>query len=360
MWRSRSVNTFLNICIVTGFILLVYYAFLTQDSINHRKHLRRIVRKDTQNIGVLTSFPRKTKEYNIWLVFTKVTNVSTLSYKFRDLIHNLLNVSSVPLKFNIIVDKVSQGIAENQIADVLYGNKTIVYSFYDIEESAKKIQDIVEVMTPHFSSKPGTYYSDALFYISLGLYRIAPQNQDFAILLDCDLYFKKDIALLFNQFSNFKPSALFGLAPELTPVYRHILHMYKAKHNTTFGDFYHDSNILSKSIHPRGFQGYNSGVVLINLRAQRNSTEFLEIISNSTVQRMTAKYRFRGHLGDQDFYTLVGNEYPHLIQTINCKFNRQLCTWWRDHGYSNIFENYFKCNGDIVVLHGNCNTRIPK
>ncbi|KAG5890576.1 hypothetical protein JTB14_012704 [Gonioctena quinquepunctata] len=112
-------------------------------------------------------------------------------------------------------------------------------------------------------SHRGTYYSDALFYISLGLYRIAPLNQNIAILLDCDLYFKKDIGLLFNEFDT-----------------------------------------------------------------------------------------FRGHLGDQDFYTLVGNEYPHLIQTLNCKFNRQLCTWWRDHGYSNIFEHYFKCNHDIVVLHG--------
>uniref|UniRef100_A0A6P7GN63 Xyloside xylosyltransferase 1 n=1 Tax=Diabrotica virgifera virgifera TaxID=50390 RepID=A0A6P7GN63_DIAVI len=358
MWKLRT-NTFLNICIVVSLLFLFYYALLTQDVIKQRRQLRRNVRKDFGSIKFLPSASKKSKEYNIWLIFTKVTNVSTLSYKFRDLIHNLLNVSSVPLKFNIIVDKVSQGIAENQIADVIYGNKTLVYSFYDIEESAKKIQDIVEVMTPHFSSKPGTYYSDALFYISLGLYRIAPQSQHYAILLDCDLYFKKDISLLFNEFDRFKPGALFGLAPELTPVYRHILHMYKAKHNTTFGEYYHDNNI-SNDVHPRGFQGYNSGVVLINLAAQRKSLEFPKVISNGTVQAMTSKYRFRGHLGDQDFYTLVGYEYPHLIQTLNCGFNRQLCTWWRDHGYSNIFSNYFKCEHDIVVLHGNCNTRIPK
>lgn len=47
----------------------------------------------------------------------------------------------------------------------------------------------------------GTYYSDALFYISLGLYRIAPKSQQIAILLDCDLYFKKDVSLLFGQFA---------------------------------------------------------------------------------------------------------------------------------------------------------------
>ncbi|VEN38612.1 unnamed protein product [Callosobruchus maculatus] len=344
MWKIRT-NTFLNFLIVIALVILFYYACFTGDSINPQRSIRRSLRKDIRNLKYVTSALSNPKDYNVWLIFTKVTNVSTLSYKFRDLIHNLLTVSSVPLKFNIIVDRVSQGIAENQIADLLYGNRTLVYSFYDIDESARKIQDIVEVMTPYFSSKPGTYYSDALFYISLGLFRIAPQSQQHAVLLDCDL---------------FKPTALFGLAPELTPVYRHILHMYKAKHNTTFGDYYNTDAPTSNSIHPKGFQGYNSGVVLINLKAQRNSTEFPMIITNETVYRMTSKYRFRGHLGDQDFYTLVGYEYPHLIQTLNCGFNRQLCTWWRDHGYIKIFDKYFKCQHETVVLHGNCNTKIPK
>ncbi|CAG9859498.1 unnamed protein product [Phyllotreta striolata] len=359
MWKIRT-NTFLNICIVLSLFVLFYTAMLTNDTVKENRHVRKSLKKDS--IRFLPSInSKKSKEYNVWLIFTKVTNVSTLSYKFRDLLHNLLNVSSVPLKFNIIVDKVSQTIAENQITEVLlYGRKSLVYSFYDIEDCAKKIQDIVEVMTPHFSSKPGTYYSDALFYISLGLYRIAPLNQHYAILLDCDLYFKKDISLLFDEFAKFKSSALFGLAPELTPVYRHILHAYKSKHNTTFGEFYHDGGNSSNQSHPNGFQGYNTGVVLINLGAQRKSLEFPKVVSNESVQAMTTKYRFRGHLGDQDFYTLMGYEYPHLIQTLHCGFNRQLCTWWRDHGYSGIFSDYFKCSHDVIVLHGNCNTRIPK
>lgn len=52
----------------------------------------------------------------------------------------------------------------------------------------------------YFLNVLGTYYSDALFYLSLGLYKIAPANQDKAVMLDCDLYFKKDIALLFDEF----------------------------------------------------------------------------------------------------------------------------------------------------------------
>ncbi|XP_030761365.1 xyloside xylosyltransferase 1-like [Sitophilus oryzae] len=299
-------------------------------------------------------------DYNVWLIFTKVTNKSTLTFKFQNLISNLLNVSTVPLKFHIIVDEKSKTIAKYKLSEVVYSlNKSLVYTFYNVQDCSTKLSDIVNVMTPFFSSRPGTYFSDALFYISLGLYRIAPSSQKRGILLDCDLYFKKDIALLFDEFDRFKPTALYGLAPELTPVYRHILHMYKLKHNTTFGDYYCD-NSITEGIHPHGFQGYNSGVVLIDFEKQRESKQYLQMISRESIKNMTEKYRFRGHLGDQDFYTLLGYEHPDLIQTLNCGFNRQLCTWWKDHGYSDIFKHYFQCNHSIVVLHGNCNTRIPK
>lgn len=66
--------------------------------------------------------------------------------------------------------------------------------------------------------------------------------------------------------------------------------MYKAKHKTTFGEFYHKDNI-SSTVHPKGFQGYNSGVVLLNFNAQRKSLEFPKIIANETVYNLTSKYR---------------------------------------------------------------------
>lgn len=66
--------------------------------------------------------------------------------------------------------------------------------------------------------------------------------------------------------------------------------MYKAKHNTTFGEYYRKDNI-SMTVHPKGFQGYNSGVVLINFDAQRKSKEFPMIIKNDTVYNLTSKYR---------------------------------------------------------------------
>ncbi|KAL1494688.1 hypothetical protein ABEB36_010252 [Hypothenemus hampei] len=310
-----------------------------------------------------SSFPfvnsTETNDYHIWLIFTKVSNDSPLTVKFKNLVYNLVNVSlDVPIKFHIIIDEQSKIIAQNKLSEVVYKlNQSLTYKFYNVQECASKISDIVSVMSPFFSSKPGTYYSDALFYLSLGLYRFAPISQKRALLLDCDVYFKRSVSVLFAEFNRFKPSAIFGLSPELSPVYHHILHTYKRKHKTTFGEFYHSRAIAPLNVHPRGFQGYNSGIVLINLEKQRSSKEFAQIILKENVSNITTKYKFRGHLGDQDFYTLIGYEYPQLIQTLNCGFNRQLCTWWREHGYKNIFNYYFKCDHETVVLHGNCNTK---
>jgi len=139
-------------------------------------------------------------------------------------------------------------------------------------------------MSPHFSSKPGTYYSDALFFLSLGLHRIAPSCQRLAIMFDADTKFRKDVKNLFEEFDNFGKEALFGLAPELTPVYRHVLYLYRGKHPTTrFGE----------PRHKGGYPGYNSGMVLFNLERLRKSRTYNEIVRKESVDAMTKKYHFK-------------------------------------------------------------------
>ncbi|KAF5288953.1 hypothetical protein FQA39_LY03832 [Lamprigera yunnana] len=308
-------------------------------------------------IGENTTKPQlSNSKYNVWLIFVKVRLNFALKDKFNHLTTNLLNVSSVPLNFHVIVDSDSERMATDQfkyLSTNLKGN--FQYNLYSIKNITDRMHDIQEVFTPHFSFKPGSYYSDVLFYVSLILYKIAPVEQELSVMLDCDLHFKDDILLLFKEFDRFKPTALFGLAPELTPVYRHILHKYRLNHITTFGDYYKSKN-MSNFTHPEGFQGYNSGVILLNLRKIRESQEYSTLLSKSFVDPLVKKYMFKGHLGDQDYYTLLGYELPHLIQTINCGFNRQLCKWWK-YGYSDVFDDYFKCEHRVVVLHGNCNTK---
>ena len=68
---------------------------------------------------------------------------------------------------------------------------------------------------------------------------------------------------------------------------------------------------------------------------------------------------FQGHLGDQDWYTLVSQEHKKLIHLLDCTWNRQLCQWWSHHGYKDIFNMFYHCDGDVKIYHGNCNTKIP-
>lgn len=160
-------------------------------------------------------------------------------------------------------------------------------------------------MQEHFSSVPGTYYSDSLFYLSLGLYKIAPSHHNKVILLDVDVKFQNSIEHLYEYFQKwvviftpisnyfkrkstivhfrFGPKALFGLAPELSPVYHHILWKWKqANDNSSFGE-----------PHTAGFPGVNSGVVLVQLNRIRHSESYSKYISEAYVTEITKKYLFK-------------------------------------------------------------------
>ncbi|MEE6507460.1 hypothetical protein FKM82_023549 [Ascaphus truei] len=111
---------------------------------------------------------------------------------------------------------------------------------------------------------------------------------------------------------------------------------------------------------PDGFPGFNSGVMLLNLEAMRQSKLYNQLLEPNAVRQLTEKYHFKGHLGDQDFFSMIGMEHPELFYVLDCGWNRQLCTWWKDHGYSDVFDLYYKCEGHIKIIHGNCNTPIPE
>ncbi|XP_035723428.1 xyloside xylosyltransferase 1-like [Vespa mandarinia] len=299
---------------------------------------------------IVTTF-RNEFYYNVWCIFTKVATNSPMRKKFYVFTKSLLALATVDIAFHVITDDDSRPIAENVVQSVVsITKKTMKVQYYNVHELAQQLEDIVSVMSPHFSSKPGTYYSDALFFLSLGLHRIAPVDQKVAAMFDADTKFRRDVKELFKEFDNFGDEALFGLAPELTPVYRHVLYLYRSKHaKTAYGE----------PAQAGGFPGFNSGMVLFNLERLRESSLYEQIVSKDSVDAMTNKYHFKGHLGDQDFYTVLGMERPELIYTIDCGWNKQLCTWWRDRGYADVFANYSLCNSETKLWHGNCNTPIP-
>ncbi|XP_066858141.1 xyloside xylosyltransferase 1 isoform X2 [Anser cygnoides] len=221
---------------------------------------------------------------------------------------------------------------------------------HDVNELTEKLFPIVEAMQKHFSAGTGTYYSDSIFFLSVAMHRIMPPEITQIIQVDLDLKYKTNIRDLFEEFDNFKEGAVIGIAREMQPVYRHTFWQYRRENpHTKVGE-----------PPPDGLPGFNSGVLLLNLEAMRRSKLYNQLLEPATVQKLTEKYRFKGHLGDQDFFTMVGMEHPELFHVLDCTWNRQLCTWWKDHGYSDVFDQYFRCDGEVKIYHGNCNTPIPE
>lgn len=132
--------------------------------------------------------------------------------------------------------------------------------------------------------------------------------------------------------------------------FRHVLWSYRQKNpGTKVGE-----------PPPYGKTGFNSGVKLVNLHEMRNNRVYNELLQSENISKIASKYEFKGHLGDQDFYSLISFDYSDMFYTLPCQWNRQLCTWWKNNGYQDVFDLYFKCNPPFHVLHGNCNTPIPE
>jgi lipopolysaccharide biosynthesis glycosyltransferase len=287
---------------------------------------------------------------NVGITFTKTTGNDKLKEKFRLCVSSLLKYATVDINFYIIGDDESQYVAKQILSRVK--NRKIKYRFVslDADDLAKRMHALVAKMQSHFSHSPSSYYGDSLFFLSIGLYRVFDQKIGKIILLDADLKFKEDIRLLHDLFNKFNESNLIGIARDGQPVYRHLFWQYRNENpNTRVG-----------GPPPNGLTGFNSGVLLLDLDKMRKSKIYESLLTPEAVDRLTNKYHFRGHLGDQDFFSLIGMEHEELFHVLPCTWNRQLCTWWGEHGYGDVLEQYYKCAGKINIYHGNCDTAIPK
>lgn len=138
------------IFILSGILVVSFYFYTNVYLVNNES---RNIRKDIKSTDKLNNFD---DEFNVWLIFTKVYLGSPLTYKFMALLDNLMVISSVPLNLNIIVDNSSKAMAENYILKQMQkSNKNISHTFYHITESARRVEDIVDIMSNIFS-KPGT------------------------------------------------------------------------------------------------------------------------------------------------------------------------------------------------------------
>ena len=186
-----------------------------------------------------------------------------------------------------------------------------------------------------------------MFFLTTTMHRsLARQRR--IIMLDIDISVRADLARLERHFLRFGADHVMGLSLELSPVYRHVLEGYRGAHpNTTAG-----------GAPPRGFPGLNSGVVLLDLDRMRRSERYNTLITPAEIERRVKQYSFKGHLGDQDLYSLLALDDRQLFYTLPCGWNRQLCQFWRQQ-LPEVFDDYYRCHGDAYILHGNCKAAIP-
>ncbi|KAK3909927.1 Xyloside xylosyltransferase 1 [Frankliniella fusca] len=340
-----------NLILLVSFLVVFYVYNISNSLLNRNSDEIMAPASDGSKLSS-SSVSTPKEEVNVWCIFTKAAGNASMKYKLLTFSHSLVeNANTVIIYLHVIVDTSSQRIAQEilqSVKDTL--KKDLKISFYDVNQIAKNLKSLVAAMQPHFSSQPGSYYSDSLFFLSLGLHHIAPVSISRAAMFDIDTKILSDVGKLFELFESFGNETLFALAPELSPVYRHVLYLYRSKN---------PSSKIGDPIISGGYPGLNSGVILFALDRLRNSPTFPHLVHANNVTSLAKKYSFKGHLGDQDFYTLLGFEHPELVSVIPCNWNRQLCTWWSDHGYRDVMPQYAHCEGKVHVWHGNCNTPIP-
>ncbi|XP_056133579.1 xyloside xylosyltransferase 1 [Lampris incognitus] len=297
---------------------------------------------------------RDEQYYHVLMMFTKVDRSRSLQEKFRVAMLSMVRHSHFlegeVLVLHFVSDQASQELGQRMLQEFLL-DATFKYEvvFHDVAALTRKLFPIVEAMQKHFSAGSGAYYSDAIFFLSIAMHHIMPPGLTRIVQLDLDLKYRTNIRDLFHEFDRFPPGAVIGIAREMQPVYRHTFWQYRKENpKTKVGE-----------PPPDGLPGFNSGVMLLDLGAMRTSALYNQLLEPGNVAKLADQYRFRGHLGDQDFFTMIGMEHPELFHALACGWNRQLCTWWREHGYGDVFQLYYRCEGPVYIYHGNCNTPIP-
>nr|XP_040040514.1 xyloside xylosyltransferase 1 [Gasterosteus aculeatus aculeatus]XP_040040515.1 xyloside xylosyltransferase 1 [Gasterosteus aculeatus aculeatus] len=294
------------------------------------------------------------QRYHALMMFTKVDKSRSLQDKFRVAMLSMVKhghfFQGEVLVLHFVCDQTSRELGERMLEEFLL-DATFKYEvlFHDVVALTQKLFPIVEAMQKHFSAGSGAYYSDAIFFLSVAMHHIMPESLTRIVQLDLDLKYKTNIRDLFQEFEQFPPGAVIGIAREMQPVYRHTFWQYRKENPQT----------RVGGPPPEGLPGFNSGVMLLDLGAMRASALYNRLLEPSHVAKLADQYRFRGHLGDQDFFTMIGMEHPELFHPLACGWNRQLCTWWRDHGYGDVFQMYYRCEGLVYIYHGNCNSPIP-
>ncbi|XP_039622155.1 xyloside xylosyltransferase 1 isoform X2 [Polypterus senegalus] len=213
--------------IVAALAVVAFYYFGTERQ-NFSTTTRRM--KQTQasygtGSDVITPDRAATTNFHVLMMFTKADGNSGLQRKMRIALSSLLQHASFQdgeqLHLHFVSDDASKGIGHQALAELLV-NATFNYEvrFHSVIKLTERLFPIVKAMQKHFSAGSGTYYSDAIFFLSVAMHRIMPADIKRIVQLDLDLKHRVNIRELFEEFQNFPSGAVIGIAHEMQPVYR--------------------------------------------------------------------------------------------------------------------------------------------
>ncbi len=287
---------------------------------------------------------------HVLFTFTNVDKKPDLQRKFSVCIQSLFEHLVLPEKTTLVLhfvaDPGSRAYGEKALAR--FRRPGVDFVFHDVAGMVQPIAPLIAKLQERFSS-PGGNYRDPIFFLGVGLHRILPPEIGKVIKLDFDILLRSNVIDLQKELAAFQDTNVIGLGPELQPVYRRGLRKYRDENPTT----------RAGSPLPEGQPGLNAGVTLFDLDRMRRSEAYNAALEPAAIDALATKYHFKGHLGDQDFYTLLSFEHEELFYKLDCAYNRQLCTWWKDHSEPGVFDVYHACPGEPKIYHGNCSTAIP-
>lgn len=287
----------------------------------------------------------RAEDLHVLFTFTNVDRKPDLQAKaavsLQSMFENLRLPEGDALVVHLVADPGSRAWGERALARFRH-ERAVRIVFHDADTFWRPATRQIEALRAHFGSQT---FDDPIFFLSTALHRLLPADVHRVVKLDLDILVRVSLTELHREFRHFLSGEVIGLAPDLQPVYYHLLEPYRrANPGAVAGE--------------AGQQGFNAGVALYDLDAMRRSRIYNEALEPTAIDALAVKYGFRGHLGDQDFYTLLGFEHPGLFHHLDCTWNRQLCSWWQTVRPA-VFEQFHACPGEPRILHGNCNTAIP-
>ena len=98
----------------------------------------------------------------------------------------------------------------------------------------------------------------------------------------------------------------------------------------------------------------------MDLERMRRSRLYNSYLERDQLLALITKYEWKGCIGYQDFFTLLGVEHPQLFRVLDCTWNRQLDVLQKlDVYYEREFEHFHRCDGSIKVWHTNGASTLP-